>query len=107
MWSNRSLTNTFSAAVAHFVSAENPLELSVADFNQDNAVNVAGALVAARRAVEGFQQLSSQTPKTFIYTGNFLNKEVIPALMSNGIGKSGAAHIMAVASRAYGPKGYK
>ena len=101
------LTDVFSAAAVHFVSGDNPLELSVQDFNQDLTVNTTSALVAARRAVKGFDGLSSQTPKVFIYTGNFLNTEVLPAMISAGMGKSAAAHIMATASRAYASKGYK
>ena len=83
------------------------MDLSVADLNQDLAVNTVSTLVAARRAVQGFEQLPSQVPKSFIYTGNFLNKEVMPALISLGIGKSASAHIIAVAAKAYGQKGYK
>ena len=71
------------------------------------AVNTSSALVAARRAVQGFQQLPAEVPKTFIYTGNFLNKEVMPFLMSAGMGKSASAHLMAVASKVYAPKGYR
>ena len=89
------------------MSAEKPLDLSAADLEQDLAVNVTGMLVAARKAVEGFEKLPSETPKSFIYTGNFLNKEVMPPLMSLGIGKSASAHTLAVASKVYGPKGFR
>lgn len=73
-------------------------------------MNTAGVLVAAQKAVMGFEQLSStssQVPKTFIFTGNFLNEKVIPALISLGIGKSATAHLIAAASMAYGTKGYR
>ncbi|KAK4540186.1 hypothetical protein LTR36_009684 [Oleoguttula mirabilis] len=97
----------YNAAAAHIVPADNPLDLSVASFNQDIAVNTSSVLVAARRAVQDFEQLPSTVPKTFVYTGNFLNTEVMPFLISLGIGKSASAHLIAVASKAYGPKGYR
>ncbi|CAK4034489.1 Hypothetical predicted protein [Lecanosticta acicola] len=75
----------YNAASAKLVSADDPLELSLANFNQDVAVNTGSVLVAAQRAVQGFRQLSSGIPKTFIYTGNFLNKEIMPRLISNGM----------------------
>ncbi|KAK5128085.1 hypothetical protein LTR85_005202 [Meristemomyces frigidus] len=96
----------YNAATATIPPADNPLGLSVASFHQDMAVNTAGALVAARRAVQGFEQLPSTSAKTFLYTGNFLNKHVMPLLVSAGMGKSASAHLMAVASQVYGPKGY-
>lgn len=95
------------AAAVHSVSAESPLDLSLDNFNQDIAVNTASVLIAARKAVQGFQQLSSSTPKTFIYTGNFLNKQVMPALISLGIGKSASSHLIAVASKSYASKGFR
>ena len=57
--------------------------------------------------MEAFQQLPSETLKTFLYTGNFLNKEIMPSLVSLGIGKSASAHLIAVASKAYAAKGYR
>lgn len=95
------------ASVAHFVPADSPLDLSLASFNQDIAVNTASVLIAAKKAVQGFQQLPSTVSKTFIYTGNFLNKEVLPAFLSQGMGKSASAHLIAVASKAYAAKGYR
>ena len=101
------LTEFIVAAALHPVAADDPLQLSAANLNEDLAVNVEGTLVAARRAVQGFNELPSQVPKSFIYTGNFLNKEVMPPLISLGIGKSAGAHLIAVASKVYSPKGFK
>lgn len=70
-------------------------------------MNTGGVLVAAKRAVQGFEQLPFEVPKTFIYTGNFLNRRILPAFISQGMGKSASAHLIAVASTAYGPKEYR
>jgi NAD(P)-dependent dehydrogenase (short-subunit alcohol dehydrogenase family) len=95
-----------TAAGVHPVPAEDPLSLTVDDLNQDMIVNTGSALAAAKKAVAGFDQLPSSTSKAFIYTGNFLNKEVMPFLMSAGMGKSATAHLLATAASVYGPKGY-
>lgn len=95
------------AASMHAVPADNPLAISFDDLQQDFAVNTAGVVVAAKRAVEGFAQLPDGASKTFIYTGNFLNEQIMPALFSGGIGKSATAHVMHVASNAYADKGYQ
>jgi hypothetical protein len=95
-----------TAAGVHPVPAEDPLSLTVDDLNQDMMVNTGSALAAAKKAVAGFDQLHSSTSKAFIYTGNFLNKEVMPFLMSAGMGKSATAHLLATAASVYGPKGY-
>ena len=104
----RPVTNIrLAASNVQRVSADNPLELSLESFNKDIAVNTSSVLVAARKSVQGFEQLPSQIPKTFIYTGNFLNKEIMPFLMSAGMGKSASAHLISVASKSYAPKGYR
>lgn len=101
----------FVASTVHFVSKENPFELSVEDYNADNQVNVSSALVAARRAVQSFEKLPASVPKTFIYTGNCTNNTsynfVLPNFISASTGKGAAAIMMASGAKAYKPKGYK
>ena len=87
--------------------ADDPLQLKASDLEIDLAVNITGAFVAAQKAVEGFGSLDLSSPKNFIYTGNALNTQVMPALISLGIGKSAGAHLIAAASKAYAPRGYK
>ena len=89
------------------MKADNPLDFSVEELNQDMAVNTISVHAAAKRAMAGFDQLPAESIKAFMYTGNFLNKALMPALVTNGIGKSATAHLLAVAAKAYGPKGYK
>lgn len=99
----------YNAAAVHFVKGDSPFDISVADFEQDDAVNVSSALAAAKQAVQGFEKLPSSVAKSFIYTGNFLNNpdNAMPVMISAGMGKSAAAHMVAVAAKVYSPKGYK
>lgn len=85
--------------------AEDPLTLSAKDLHDDLVVNTGSVLVAAQQALAGFAQLPASVSKTFIYTGNFLNLEIMPLLLSAGMGKAATAHLMRVASKAYADKG--
>lgn len=80
------------ASAVTFTPADDPLSLSLADLNRDTNININSAFVAAQQAVSGFSQLPESASRTFIYTGNVLNVAIIPKFMSQGIGKSGAAH---------------
>ncbi|KAK7420397.1 hypothetical protein QQX98_002820 [Neonectria punicea] len=85
-----------------------PLSIAVADFAKDLSVNVTSTFVAAQQAVLGFAKLPSSASRTFIYTGNILNTDVIiPALLDGGIGKSASAHLIHSAAAAYKDRGYK
>lgn len=101
------LTELQTAATAAFTPPDDPLSLSLADFTRDLAVNLTSPFVAAQQAAQGFAQLPESAAKTFIYTGNLLNKEVLPRLMSLGIGKSATAHMVRSAAEAYKERGYK
>jgi hypothetical protein len=83
------------------------MELTLDDFQYDMAVNNTGVLAAAKRAVQGFDRLPSNVPKTFIFTGNILNLEPIVPIVSAGMGKAATAHLIATASLAYEDKGYR
>ena len=89
------------------VPAKSPLDLALADFQRDMAVNTGSVLVAAKQAVLSFEQLPGTSSRTFIYTGNILNTEPILPLTSLGRGKSATAHLILNASVAYRDKGYK
>jgi hypothetical protein len=79
----------------------------LADFSRDTTINIYSAFVAAQQAVLGFAQLPASAPRTFIYTGNVLNVAILPKFLSQGVGKSGAAHMLWAASAAYTDRGYK
>ncbi|KXG48108.1 uncharacterized protein PGRI_019780 [Penicillium griseofulvum] len=86
---------------------DDPFAITLADLSRDTTINVHSAFVAAQQAVLGFSLLSTSAAKTFIYTRNFLNVGIIPKFLSQGIGKSGAAHMVWAASDAYKDRGYK
>ncbi|KAJ5189474.1 hypothetical protein N7491_005805 [Penicillium cf. griseofulvum] len=97
----------YNASSVTFTPADDPFAITVTDLSRDTTINVHGAFVAAQQAVLGFSQLPTSAAKTFIYTGNILNVGIIPKLLTNGIGKSGAAHMIWAASDAYQDRGYK
>ena len=86
---------------------DDPLSLTVEDLNHDFQVNTSSVLAAAHEARVLFDTLPSTASRTFIYTGNILNKVPIGPLLDLGIGKSATAHLIASASEAYANKGYK
>jgi len=57
--------------------------------------------------VLGFAQLPASAARAFIYTGNVTNVAVLPRFIAQGVGKSGAAHMIWAASDAYKARGYK
>ncbi|KAL3952065.1 hypothetical protein ACCO45_013782 [Purpureocillium lilacinum] len=97
----------YNAAAATRNAPEDPLALSLEDLNRDFQINTASVLVAAREAMALFATLPASAPRTFIYTGNILNKTTIAPLLSLGIGKSATAHLIASASQVYKAKGYR
>ncbi|PNP39568.1 hypothetical protein TGAM01_v203910 [Trichoderma gamsii] len=79
----------------------------VAAFQTDNNVNVVSAYVAAQLAVKSFAELPQQSSKTFIYTGNKLPFMVVRPLLSQGVGKAGAAHLVHYFAEEHKESGYK
>jgi hypothetical protein len=84
-----------------------PLEIPLDDAVTDLNINTLSALVAAKEAVVSFQALSGSAARVFIYTGNILNLEPIPPLLSAGMGKSASAHLIATSAKVYKDRGYK
>jgi len=91
----------------HFTPPDDPLSLSLADFKLDSSVNIESAFVAAQQAVQAFAELPPSASRTFIYTGNILNRVTLPGLLSLGVGKSATAYLISDASAAYKERGYK
>lgn len=75
----------------------------------DFKVNTIAPYVAAREAVKGWATLPKDIKKTFIYTGNSTNVQIIPmALMLDvGIGKSASASWVGLADTLLSPNGYR
>lgn len=96
-----------TASTCAFSPADDPFAISLDDFKRDAAVNITSAFASAQQAVAGFRQLPESAARTFIYTGNVLNVTILPKMMSQGVGKSGGAHMIRSAAAAYQDKGYK
>lgn len=96
-----------TVSAGNFTPADDPFALPFVDFNRDTTINIHSAFVAAQQAVSGFAQLPASAARTLIYTGNVLNVAILPKFLAAGVGKSGAAHMIWVASAAYRDRGYK
>ncbi|KAF3076712.1 hypothetical protein CFAM422_001828 [Trichoderma lentiforme] len=70
------------------------LEQQIAAFHHDDNINIVSAYVAAHLATKSFATLPPESSRTFIYTGNKLPFMVVRPLLSQGVGKAGAAHLM-------------
>ncbi|KAF4992382.1 hypothetical protein FDECE_13738 [Fusarium decemcellulare] len=97
----------YNVSAVHFTPADDPFALSLTDLNHNTTVNIYSAFTAAQQAASGFAQLPASAARTFIYTGNVLNVAILPKFLSQGVGKSGAAHMIWAASAAYKERGYK
>lgn len=95
-----------AAANAHMDKA-NPLSIALVDLVKDLNINTVSTLIAAQEATKSFAALPTSASKTFIFTGNILNLQNLPPLMSNGMGKSATAHFLETAATAYKADGYK
>ncbi|KAA8650996.1 uncharacterized protein ATNIH1004_003687 [Aspergillus tanneri] len=86
-----------------------PLSLSPEALDRDIWVNTHSAIIAADHAVRGFEQLPETATKTFIYTGNWLNKTISAssALLTLGVGKAASAYWIGSANQTYSQKGYR
>lgn len=84
-----------------------PFSVPLSQFETDLAVNTSSVYATIQEALAGFENLPTGTPKTFIFTGNRLNIEPMPALVSMGAGKTAAAHLVQAASMAFKDKGYR
>ncbi|KAF2670127.1 putative short-chain dehydrogenase [Microthyrium microscopicum] len=96
----------YNAAANAHMNKSDPLQIPLDVAAKEININVLSALAAAKEAVVSFESLKSGS-KSFIYTGNILNQKVILPLLSNGMGKSAAAHLMHASSDAYKDRGYR
>jgi hypothetical protein len=70
-------------------------------------INIISAYAAAQEAVSGFRTLLAETLKTFIFTGNCLNKAVMPILLPFRMSKVAGAHMIAAAVAGYENEGFR
>ncbi|KAJ5249170.1 hypothetical protein N7468_000621 [Penicillium chermesinum] len=82
-----------------------PAERVTIDLN----INTVSAHVAAQEAVKAWETLPGDVKKTFIYTGNLLNKSILPMplFLNLGVGKSASAYLIGTADALYADKGYR
>ncbi|EUC40725.1 hypothetical protein COCMIDRAFT_108040 [Bipolaris oryzae ATCC 44560] len=84
-----------------------PVDKFAADLN----VNVVSPYVAAQEAVKGWKKMGQEEggEKTFIFTGNMLNRTILPvdALVTLGVGKSASAYWVGLADEIHKGEGYR
>ena len=80
----------------------NPFSIAISDLQRDVTVNITSLYAAGAEAVKGFRKLPDNVAKTFIFVGNKQNHFVFPPLVSLGMGKCAAAHLMETAAKAFG-----
>ena len=71
--------------------------------------NTVSVYAAAQEAVKGWETLTRDAKKVFIYTGNKQNTEIGPILLTValGIGKSASAYLIGAADTCYSKLGYR
>ncbi|KAK9311202.1 hypothetical protein V1524DRAFT_388033 [Lipomyces starkeyi] len=105
-WGDPSVV-VYNAAALHFAPGDDAFSIPVTAFQEDLNVNVSSLYAAIEETVNGWQNLKSSS-KTFIFTGNMLNVAgAMPALLTLGVGKAAAAHLIDGAVKSYGSQGYK
>ena len=101
-------TRKFSAGAATPNAPKDPFSLALNDFTRDLNINTTSPFVAAQQAALGFKELPVSASRTFIYTGNALNTDlVIPPLVDLAVGKSASAAWIRAAAPAYTEAGFK
>ncbi|KAJ8106076.1 hypothetical protein ONZ43_g7184 [Nemania bipapillata] len=98
-----------AAALTSPPVADSLFTIPVENVTSDLNVNTVSPYVAAQQAVAGWETLPSETKKSFIYTGNILNVNVmpVPAYTNLGMGKAASAFWISVADGTYSAKGYR
>ncbi|EEU36453.1 uncharacterized protein NECHADRAFT_81213 [Fusarium vanettenii 77-13-4] len=88
---------------------QNPFTVPLESFEKDLSVLNTSAYVAAGETVSGFEAISADIPRAFLYTGNGLAGATapVPLLVDLGTGKSAASYWIGSASGFYKEKGYK
>ena len=79
----------------------------ISAFQSDNNINIVSAYIAARLAIKSFALLPRSSSETFIHTGNKLPFMVVRPLLTQGVGKAGAAHLIHYLAEEYKDQGYK
>lgn len=99
----------YNAATLTPPAGDDLFSISVESVDTDLNTNTVSVFAAAKEAVKGWQTLSGDAKKVFIYTGNKLNTWVAPMLMTVtlGIGKSATGYLIGSADTRYSKDGYR
>jgi NAD(P)-dependent dehydrogenase (short-subunit alcohol dehydrogenase family) len=76
-------------------------------FIDDTAINVTGAYVSMREAVNGFKKLTAEIPKVFMATGNVLPFYPAPIGFTLGAGKASLTHLINVGVQVYSSQNFR
>jgi len=92
--------------------ADSVLSITAASVVRDLNINTISPYVAAQQAVAGWAATldsDSDAKKTFIYTGNKTNEQIVPMPMFQniGMGKSASAYWIGMADATYAAKKYR
>lgn len=99
----------YNAAALTPPAGDGLFSISADSVAADLNTNTVSVYAAAQEALKGWETLSKETKKAFIYTGNILNKTVLPVpLMLNlGMGKSASSYLIGTADAVYSAQGYR
>lgn len=99
----------YNAAALTPPPEEDMFSISADTFSKDLNINTLSPYIAAQQAVKGWETLSADTKKTFIYTGNGLNTMVppVPMMTTLGVGKSASAYWVGVADQTHSKAGHR
>ncbi|KAM3086206.1 hypothetical protein ACMFMF_000160 [Clarireedia jacksonii] len=100
------LNNPPALAAAAKLGVE-PFSIPLEDFISTVNVNTVSTYAAIQEAIAGFQTLPESALKTFIFTGNALNRVVFPSLIPFGAAKTAVAHMIEGASGLYAKEGFR
>ncbi|EAT86522.2 hypothetical protein SNOG_05458 [Parastagonospora nodorum SN15] len=82
--------------------AQDPFSIHLNNFVKDLNVNTTSVFVAIKEALASFAKLPASASKTFIFTGNAMNTDLIVLpLTGAGAGKAASAHLIHAASVAF------
>lgn len=99
LWIN--FSHSVAGSATQFSPPNDPFAVPLSAFETDMTVNTTSVFVAAQQAVTGFKELPAEVSKTFFFTDNNLNVEIIPGFATQGAGKSASAHLIEAAAAAY------
>ena len=100
-------TKIIKAYAANPINYQDPFSVSVEEFNLHLNVNTTSVYAAAFQARDCFAELPASAPRTFIYTGNMLNKGPQVPLLTLGVGKTAAAHLLEYLATSLAFTGFK